>query len=125
MGGEHSHLIDFPEALEALFTRLGELRIVLGAAAAPGLGEVERLLREALAARDRGAVPVAMTRVADAMDRLAIVAAPGDPAEGAMMRAMANTFRQAVARGSISEAHAVADVMRDRSGSTVTPKKPR
>ena len=29
--GDHSHLIDFPEALEALFSRIGELKLVLGA----------------------------------------------------------------------------------------------
>jgi len=52
--GDHSHLIDFPEALEALFSRIGELKLVLGAAAEPGLNEVERLLREGLAARGRG-----------------------------------------------------------------------
>src|SRR5207247_855300 len=51
---QHSHLIDFPEALEALFSRLGELKIVLGPAAAPGVDEVERHLREGLAARERG-----------------------------------------------------------------------
>ena len=45
--GDHSHLIDFPEALEALFSRIGELKLVLGAAAEPALAEVERLLRVA------------------------------------------------------------------------------
>src|SRR5438132_681253 len=51
----HSHLIDFPEALEALFSRMGELKVVLGPAAAPGVDEVERHLRAGLAARERGA----------------------------------------------------------------------
>src|SRR5881396_1127453 len=77
---EHSHLITFPEALEALFSRMGELKVVLGPAAA---------------------------------------------AEGAMMRAIAERFRQALARGAFGEAKETADVMRARSGSVLTPKKPR
>src|SRR5213593_465072 len=96
---QHSHLIDFPEALEALFSRMGELRLVLGPAAAPGVDEVERLLREGLAARERGDVPVSMGRIAQAMDRLAALASAGDATEGAVMRAMAERFRQALGHG--------------------------
>ena len=45
---EHSHLVDFPEALEVLFSRLGELKAVLGPVAAPGLDQMEARLREGL-----------------------------------------------------------------------------
>ncbi len=121
--GGHSHLIDFPEVLEALFSRLGELKLVLGTAAAPGVDEVQRLLQEGLAARERGDVPVAMGRIAQAMDLLAALAGAGDPAEGAMMRAMAERFRQALGRGAVGEAQEAAEVMRTRSGSVVRPKK--
>ena len=82
---KHSHLIPFPEALEALFSRMGELKIVLGPAAAPGVDEVERLLREGLAARERGDPPAAIDRIARAMDHLAALATHAEPAEGAMM----------------------------------------
>src|SRR5438876_12413513 len=83
---DHSHLIDFPEALEALFGRIGELKVVLGPAAAPGVDEVERLLRAGLAARECGDPVAAVARIAEAMDRLATLASAADPAEGALMR---------------------------------------
>jgi len=121
----HSHLIDFPEALEALFSRMGELKLVLGAAAAPGVDEVERLLRDGLAARARGDAPAAMTRVAQALDRLAELASASDTAEGALMRAMAERFRQALGRGAVGAAREAAEVMRARSGSVLTPRKTR
>jgi hypothetical protein len=52
-GKPHSHLVDFPEALEVLFSRLGELKLILGPAAAPGVDRVQELLRAGLAARER------------------------------------------------------------------------
>lgn len=120
---DHSHLIAFPEALEALFGRIGELKVVLGQAAAPGVDEVERLLREGLAARERGDPNVAVARIAQAMDLLATLTSAADPAEGALMRAMAERFRQALGRGAVGEAREAADVMRERSGSVVHPRK--
>ena len=121
----HSHLIDFPEALEALFSRMGELKLVLGPAAAPGVDRVEQLLREGLAARERGDVGDAVTKIGQAMDLLAGLAAHADPAEGAMMRAVAGQFKQALRRGALGDAKETAEVMRARSGSVVHPKKPR
>jgi len=122
---EHSHLVDFPEALEVLFSRVGELKVVLGPAAASGLDQMEARLREGLAARGRGDVGTAVTKIGQAMDLLAGLAAHADPAEAAMMRAVAAQFKQAIARGAIGEAREQADVMRGRSGSIVRPKKPR
>jgi len=121
----HAHLLDFPEALEALFSRLGELKIVLGPAAAPGVDQVEADLRSALAARQRGDVAAAVERIGTAMDRLAALAGAGDPAEAAMMRALAAHFRQALVRGALGDAREAADVMRERSGSVLIPKKGR
>src|SRR5438093_10090204 len=95
---EHSHLVDFPEALEVLFSRLGELKVVLGPAAAPGLERMEERLREGLAARGRGDVGTAVTKIGQAMDLLAGLAAHADPAEAAMMRAVAAQFKQATGR---------------------------
>lgn len=122
---EHSHLVDFPEALEVLFSRLGELKVVLGPVAAPGLDQMEARLREGLAARGRGDVGTAVVKIGQAMDLLAGLAAHADPAEAAMMRAVAEQFKQAIARGAIGEAREQADLMRERSGSVVRPKKPR
>ena len=121
----HAHLLDFPEALEALFSRLGELKIVLGPAAAPGVDQVEADLRSALAARHRGDVAAAVERIGAAMDRLAALAGASDPAEAAMMRALAAHFRQALVRGALGDAREAADVMRERSGSVLIPKKGR
>jgi len=119
----HPRLVPFPEALEALFSRMGELKVVLGPAATAGVDEVERFLREGLAARDRGDVPAAIDRLGRAMDRLAGLAVHADPAEGAMMRAMAERFRRAVAHGALGDARETADVMRERSGSVVHPRR--
>jgi len=122
---EHSHLVEFPEALEVFFSRMGELKLVLGPAAAPGLDRMEARLREGLAARGRGDVGTAVAKIGEAIDLLAGLAAHADPAEAAMMRAVAEQFRQAIARGALGEAREHADVMRERSGSVLRPKKPR
>jgi hypothetical protein len=125
MPDAHSHLVDFPEALEALFSRMGELKIVLGPAAAPGVDRVERALRDGLAARERDDVAGAVEKIGQAMDLLAGLAAHADPAEGAMMRAVAERFKQALGRGALGEAQESAEVMRAQSGSVLRPKKPR
>jgi hypothetical protein len=119
----HSHLIDFPEALEAFFSRVGELKVVLGPAAAPGVDQMEQRLHEGLAARDRGDVGTAIAKIGQAMDLLAGLASHADPAEAAMMRAVAEQFKQALARGALGEARGHADVMRERSGSVIRPKR--
>ena len=121
----HSHLIDFPEALTALFARMAELKLVLGPAAAGGVDQVEALLREALAARERGDVPVAVARIAAAMETLAGLAGGVIPGDAGAMRAMVEQFEQALRRGAVGEAKQAADVMRDRSGSVLRPKKDR
>jgi len=125
MPDPHSHLVDFPEALEALFSRMGELKVVLGPSAAPGVDRVEQALRDGLAARERGDVGGAVARIGQAMDLLAELAAHADPAEGAMMRAVAAQFKQALARGALGDAQETAETMRARSGSVLHPKKPR
>jgi hypothetical protein len=119
----HSHLVDFPEALETLVSRLGELKVVLGPGATAGVDAVEASLRAGLAARARGDVPAALAGIGEALDRLAALASDADAAEGAMMRAVATHFRAALAAGALGEAKGAADVMRARSGSVVRPKK--
>ena len=119
----HSHLVEFPEALDVFVSRIGELKAMLPPAAAPGIDQVAETLREALAARDRGDVPIALRRVAEAMDRLAALGAAADPAEGALLRAMADRFRGAIGRGAVGEAREAAETMRERSGSVLHPRK--
>src|SRR5262249_40870683 len=120
----HTHLVDFPEALEVLASRMDELKVVLGPAAAPGVEQVAVRLREGLAARARGDVGMAMAKLGQAIDLLAGLASEADPAEGAMMRAVAEQFKQALARGSLGEAKEQAEEMRRRSGSVLHRKKP-
>jgi hypothetical protein len=122
---DHSHLIPFPEALDVLFGRMKELRVVLGPPAAAELDAVEDALREGLAARQRGDAPDAVARIAAAMERLAVVAGRADPAEGATMRMVAEQFRRALGRGAVGEAREVAEAMRLRSGAVLHPRKER
>jgi hypothetical protein len=84
---------------------------------------VAETLRAGLAARDRGDVPGAVARIAEAMDRLAGLASAADPAEGAMMRAVADHFRAALGRGAAGQAREAAEAMRERSGSVVRPRR--
>jgi hypothetical protein len=122
-GPSHSHLIEFPEALEAFFSRIGELKVVLGPRAAAGVDGLEALIREGLAARDRGDPGQAIQRIMQAMRRLAELAADSDAAEAPMLRAMAEQFAAALGRGDLGDAKAAADVMRERSGSAVIPRR--
>ena len=121
----HSHLIAFPEALEMLFGRLSELKVVLGPAAAPEVDALAEALRAGLAAQQRGEPGEAVARIGQAMDRLAALAARADPAEAAAMRMVAARFRAALGRGAVGEAREAAEVMRERSGSVVHPRKDR
>jgi hypothetical protein len=119
----HSHLIEFPEALEAFFSRIGELKVVLGPRAAGGVDGLEALIREGLAARDRGDPAAAVTRIVQAMERLAELAGASEAAEAPALRAMALRFAAALGRGSLGEAKAAAEVMRERSGAAVIPRR--
>lgn len=121
---EHSHLIDFPEALEAFFSRIGELEHALGPKGREHLGPIQALVAEGLAARDRGDRATAMDRIVTAMRRLAEAASDSATPEGAMLRMMAERFRQAVGQADLSQAKDAAEVMRVQSGSTLHPKKP-
>jgi hypothetical protein len=119
----HSHLVEFPEALEAFFTRVGELKVVLGPGAAAGVDGLEALIQEGLAARDRGDRATALRRIVQAMERLAELAGASDAVEAPMLRAMAQQFAAALGRGALGDAKAAAETMRERSGSTIIPRR--
>jgi len=123
--GAHSHLIEFPEALEAFFTRVGELKVVLGASSGAGVDRLESVIQTALAARERGDVPGAIGGIVQAMELLADLAGATPGFDAAALRGMAASFKQALAHGAVGEAKATADVMREESGSRLIPKKPR
>lgn len=126
MGDDHGRhaRVEFPEALDVFFSRVNELKLAVGPRGRDGVAQVEALLREGLAARGRGDVPQAIGRVLLAMERLAELVSRDDPGEGAMMRAMAGQFRQALLGGTTADARGKAELMRERSGAVITPKKP-
>ena len=123
--GGHSHLVEFPEALEAFFTRVGELKVVLGGPAAPGVDRLETVIQTALAARERGDVPGAMRGIVAAMELLAELAGKTPGVDAAQLRGMAAMFKQAISHGALGEAKTAAETMREESGSQLIPKKPR
>ena len=122
---EHTHLIDFPEALEAFFSRVGELKHALGPGGAERVGALEAIIAEGLAARERGDHATSIARIVQAMQRLAELASEGNAPDAPMLRMMAERFRQAVGHGDVSQAKDAADTMRVQSGSTIHPKKQR
>lgn len=124
-GRSHSHLVDFPEALEVFFGRIGEIKAALGPAKAAGLPALEALVQEGLAAREQGDVPRAIGAIVRAMDLLADLAGDDPTLDGPMLRAMAARFRAAMGRASLPEARASADLMRVQSGATIVPRAKR
>jgi hypothetical protein len=112
MGHEHEP----PPVLEALITRLGEIAVVVGPAAAPRLDAVRAGLTRAVGLKARGDVPGAMQAIGVAMRELAAIAAALDPAEAGVMRAVAEQFGAAMMRGEPGEMRRTSEVMRERSG---------
>ena len=110
-------------ALEDVLMRLDELQVVLGTAVAATLGAVRASLIEALAARDRGDRQTAVGAIGRAMDGLTSLADGLDPQEGAMMRMVAQSFRNALLRGDYAHAKQSADVMMEKSGAVERKKK--
>ena len=118
-----AHDLEPPPALEALVTRLDELAVVVGPAAAPRLGAVRNGLTRALALKASGDVPAAMQAIATAMRELADIAGALDPAEAGVMRAIASQFGAAMARGETVEMERTSELMRERSGARPIEKK--
>ncbi|HEY8517599.1 MAG TPA: hypothetical protein VIS07_18970 [Candidatus Binatia bacterium] len=105
-----------PESLETLIAGLGDLRVVLGPGAGPGLEQVKARLQHALAAQRAGERERAIREITAAMHLLSELAATLDPQEAAMMRALAAQFESALVRGDAAHAAQSVDAMRRRSG---------
>jgi len=97
--------------------------VLVGPSYAAGVDAVAEQLREALAARDRGDVRAGTIQIARAMHQLVTLVTEALPAEGPLMRAMAERFDQAVRHGALGDAKAAAEVMREQSDSTIIPRK--
>jgi hypothetical protein len=118
-----AHQFESPPALEMLLTRLDELAIVVGPAAALRLGAVRERLQQALALRARGDASRAVAVIGQAMEDLAALADQLDRSEGTIMRAAVQQFGAALVRGVQDELERAADVMRERSGATKVERK--
>jgi hypothetical protein len=114
MTSEHRPAV--PVALEDVIRGLSELGVVLGESGKQALPIIQARLIEAMAARDRGDPVAATESIAAAMEQLVDLAGRLDPAEGALMRAVAERFRAALLRGSLPKAKEDMDVMFHRSG---------
>jgi hypothetical protein len=104
------------------FTRLaqnlGELEVVIGERARPAIAQVRAGLNDAIACRERGDIPAALTAIGSAMERLAALAGDLDPQEGAMMRMIAERFAEAMKRDLKGEVKTTVSVMRQKAGDT-------
>ena len=118
----HKHEPDIPFPLDTVLARLGDLEVVLGTRVRPVLGQVREMLIAAMAARDRGDVPGAIDHIGRAMHRLTALADELDPAEGVLMRALAEHFRTALQRGDEAQAKQSAAVMFEKSGAVERKK---
>lgn len=103
-------------AIEGLVGGLDELVTVLGQDVAPTLAAIKAEIIAAMAERDRGDTPAAVERIGRAMKELAALGDRLDPAEGAMMRALAASFAQNLGRGDSASAEDTLDRIQDKAG---------
>lgn len=104
------------DSLLKLAENLGELEVVIGPKARPVVAEVRAGLRDAMACRERGDLPGALATIERAMERLASLATQLDPAEGAMMRTLAQHFSRALSAGLKGEAKVAVNAMKSKAG---------
>lgn len=106
------------EPLLKLADTLGELEVVIGDKARPVVAELRTRLVEAAASREKGDPAAAVDIIHRAMDRLAELAGQLDPAEGMVMRLIADRFTRALTaddKGTVKDA---VSLMRNRAGAT-------
>jgi hypothetical protein len=101
-----------------LAQNLGELEVVIGQRARPAVAQVRAGLNDAIACRERGDLPGALAAIRLAMERLAALGADLDPTEGAMMRAIAERFTEAMKKDLKGDAKSIVNVMRQKAGDT-------
>jgi hypothetical protein len=101
-----------------LAQNLGELEVVIGERARPAVARVRAALGDAIACRERGDLPAALAAIQIAMERLAALGSELDPAEGTMMRMIAERFTEAMKNNFKGEVKSAVDVMRQKAGDT-------
>jgi hypothetical protein len=106
------------DGLLKLADNLRELELVVGERARPVVASVRNELRQAVACRTNGDVSGALALIRQAMDRLASLGTELDREEGAMMRAIARRFSEALTLGDKATAKETVSVMRRKAGDT-------
>ena len=114
----YDDLILAPENLQMLLQGLDGLAPVLGPEAGAELGRVKEAIEAAMSAQAEGRQPDAVIAITIAMRELVGLAARMDPAEAAMMQAVAAGFEAALSRGDAAGAAESVDTMRVHSGAT-------
>ncbi len=109
-------LHDSNDSLLRLADNLHELEVVIGGQARPIVQEVGAGLREAIARRERGDMPGALAKIRRAMERLAALGSELDPAEGAMMREVAQVFMRSLSFGEKDPAKEAVNLMKRKAG---------
>ncbi|MGH7842580.1 MAG: hypothetical protein ACREQT_13810 [Candidatus Binataceae bacterium] len=104
------------DAFVPLAEALRELEVTIGPAARPVIAEVRVRLAEAAALRANGDLPAAIETIRLAMERLSALASGLDPAEGAVMRLIAERFTAALNLGDKGVAKETVNFMRHRAG---------
>lgn len=95
---------------------LRELEVTIGPQARPVIAAVRDRLGVAAALRQKGDVPAALDAIRDAMTRLAALASQLDPAEGRLMKLIAERFTSALDLGDKGVAKETVNFIRRRAG---------
>lgn len=101
-----------------LADNLRELEVVIGERARPVVAQVRAELGQAMARRKSGDVSGALKLIREAMERLAALGRELDVHEGAMMRAIAQRFSEALSQGDKGTAKEAVGLMRRKAGDT-------
>jgi hypothetical protein len=106
------HFGSFLKLAEAL----RELEVTIGPRARPAIAAVRDQLTAAAALREQGRLPAAIETIRDAMRRLALLGRELDPAEGMLMKLIADRLSDALQTGDKGAAKASVNFMRQRAG---------
>ncbi len=124
MNSDHKAGVLSDNRADELFIRfadgLRELEIVIGEMARPVVAEVRAEIEQVVARRLSGDVPGALGLIRHAMERLAALGSQLDRDEGAMMRAIAARFSEALSANDRGTAKETVGLMRRRAGDLKT-----
>jgi len=95
---------------------LRELEVTIGPQARPVIAAVRTRIGEAAGLREQGNVSAAIVAIRDAMERLAALGSELDPAEGMLMKMLAERLAQALQTGDKGAAKESVNLMRHRAG---------